>query len=69
MKNTTPIEPIVWPIPEAARRVGYGETKFREAIRRGEIGFVRNGDRMLIEDEELRRWLRDRREYVTEESA
>jgi hypothetical protein len=63
MKRVTaaPIEPLAYPIPEAAVRSGHSENRFRDAIKRGEIAYIENGDRKLIEDEEIRRWLRSKR--------
>jgi hypothetical protein len=60
------VEPIAWPIPQAAKRAGYGETRFRELIKAGEVGFIRNGDRMLVTDEEIRRLHRNKIQYATE---
>jgi hypothetical protein len=60
--DTVPIEPLAYPIPEAARRSGHGETRFREAIAAGEIAWVPNGDRRLILDEEILRWLRSKQQ-------
>ena len=55
MSNSLEVQPLAWPIPQAAKRAGYGETKFRELIKAGEIGFIENGDRKLVTDEEIRR--------------
>ena len=51
--------------PEAAKRAGFGETKFRELIAAGEIGFIENGDRKLISDEEIRRLHRAKLKFAT----
>ena len=67
MKNVTTekVEPLAWPIPEAAKRAGFGEQKFRDLIKAGEVGFVPNGDRRLVPDEEIRRLLRDKLQFET----
>jgi hypothetical protein len=57
----TPVEPLAWRIPEAARRAGIGESKFRQAIARGEIAYVTNGADKLVEDCEIKRWLASKR--------
>jgi excisionase family DNA binding protein len=62
MSEDVQVQPLAWPIPQAAKRAGFGETKFREAIDRGEIAYVQNGDRKLIEDEEIKRWLASKRQ-------
>jgi excisionase family DNA binding protein len=71
MKHVTEqkVEPLAWPIPEAAKRAGYGETKFRDLIKAGKIGYVENGDRRLIPDEEIRRLLRDELQFEGGEPA
>jgi excisionase family DNA binding protein len=56
------IVPLAHPIPQACKRVGIGETKLREAIKAGELEIVKIGDRTLIEDDELRRWLATKRQ-------
>ncbi len=61
-----PVEPLARPIPEAAKRAGYGETRFRELIAAGKIGFIRNGDRTLITDDEIRRFLKEEMQYEAE---
>ena len=55
MSDSLEVQPLAWPIPQAAKRAGYGETKFRELIKAGEIGFIENGDRKLVTDKEIRR--------------
>jgi hypothetical protein len=56
-----PVQPLAWRIPEGARRAGVGESKFREAIARGEIAYVLNGADKLVEDCEIKRWLASKR--------
>ena len=53
------VEPLAWRIPEAARRAGMRETKFRDLIKAGKIGYVRYGNDRLVPDDEIRRLLRD----------
>jgi excisionase family DNA binding protein len=55
------VEPLAHPIPQACKRVGIGETKLREAIKAGELEVIKIGDRTLLEDEELKRWLASKR--------
>jgi hypothetical protein len=66
MSNNIEVQPLAWPIPQAAKRAGYGETRFRELIKAGEIGYIENGDRKLIPDEEIRRLHRAKLKFVTE---
>jgi hypothetical protein len=66
MSNEVEVQPLAWPIPQAAKRAGYGETKFRELIKLGEIGYIENGDRKLIPDEEIRRLHRNKLKFATE---
>jgi hypothetical protein len=58
---TTPVTPIAWRIPEGSKRAGVGETKFRKALALGELPYVENGEDKLVEDEEIQRWLRNKR--------
>jgi excisionase family DNA binding protein len=53
------VEPLAWRIPEAARRAGMRETKFRELVKQGRVGFVEYGHDRLIPDDEIRRLLRN----------
>jgi hypothetical protein len=57
----TTVEPLAWRIPEGAKRAGHGETKFREAVDTGELTYVPVGADKIVEDEEIRRWLRSKR--------
>ena len=57
----TPVEPLAWRLPEGARRAGHGETKFREAVDTGELAYIPVGTDKIVEDEEIRRWLRSKR--------
>ena len=66
MKIISDVEPLAFPIPEAAKRSGHGETRFRQALAAGEIAFIQNGDRRLILDEEIRRWLRSKQQRATD---
>jgi hypothetical protein len=65
LKNVTEqkVEPLAWPIPEAAKRAGFGENNFRDLIKAGKIGFVLNGDRKLVPDTEIRRFLREELQF------
>jgi hypothetical protein len=63
------VEPLAWPIPQAAKRAGYGETKFRALIKSGRIGFVENGDRKLVPDTEIQRLLREELQFAAAASA
>lgn len=44
-------------IPEAAARIGLGRSKFLEEVANGHIHTVRVGRRVLVTEEELRRYL------------
>jgi hypothetical protein len=55
------IMPLAWPVSKGCRRAGIGETKFREAIKAGEMEVLQIGDMMLVEDDEIRRWLASKR--------
>jgi excisionase family DNA binding protein len=58
------IEPFARPVSKACKRAGVGETKFREAIRAGEIEVIKIGDLTLVEDAEIKRWLASKRTRV-----
>lgn len=49
--------PFAFNVAEAARYIGLGETKFRELLRDGTIGFRRAGRRVIIPRAELDRFL------------
>jgi hypothetical protein len=58
----TEITPLAWPVSKGCKRAGIGETKFREAIKAGEIEVLKIGDLTLVEDDEIRRWLATKRQ-------
>ena len=49
--------PLLHPIDPARKRVGLGRTKFYELINAGEIKAIKVGQRTLIPESELQRWL------------
>jgi excisionase family DNA binding protein len=50
-------EPLVYSIPDAARRAGLSSSNVRLVIQRGELKARKMGRRVLILDEDLRAWL------------
>ena len=66
MPDNAEVQPLAWPIPQAAKRAGYGETKFRELIKAGEIGYIENGDPNAVTDEEIRRLHRRKLKFAPE---
>jgi hypothetical protein len=65
MSTNPEITPLAWPVSKGCRRAGIGETKFREAIKAGEMQVLQIGDMMLVEDDEIRRWLTTKRKRAT----
>ena len=51
------IEPLRVGVVDAAKLIGIGQTRMREHIKAGKIRTVRDGDRVLITMEELRRYV------------
>ena len=49
--------PLLHTINPACKRVGLGRTKFYELINAGEIKAIKVGQRTLIPESELQRWL------------
>ena len=56
-----PSEVLALTWKEALQQAKVGDTKLREAVNDGELVVMRVGDRVLIEPEELLRWLRSKR--------
>ena len=60
---TSEIEPLVHPIPQACKRAGgIGRTTIYNEIKAGNLQVIKIGDRTLIEDDELKRWLATKRQ-------
>lgn len=57
-------EPLLNPLPEAIRRLGFGRSKVYEEIAAGNLHVVKVGRRTLIAETELQRYVRQ----LTEES-
>jgi excisionase family DNA binding protein len=55
------LQPFARPVSQACKLAGVGETKFREAIKNGEIEVCKVGDLTLVEDEAIKRWLASKR--------
>jgi hypothetical protein len=64
-----PIEPLAHRIPAAAARAGMAETKFRQYIKDGRVGFVPYGKDRLIPDTEIQRLLQEELTFEGGEQA
>lgn len=51
------MDQLAYRIPEAAARVGLGRTKLLEEVSAGRLRVIRVGRRVLVTDDELRRYV------------
>ena len=62
---TSEIEPLAHPVPQTCKRAGgIGKTTLYNEIKAGNLQVIKIGDRTLIEDEELKRWLATKRQRI-----
>jgi excisionase family DNA binding protein len=60
MSNET--QPLAHSIEQACRRTGVGRSTLYQEIKNGALEVCKVGDRTLIEDDELKRWLSTKRQ-------
>jgi excisionase family DNA binding protein len=59
---STETQPLAHSIEQACKRTGVGRSTLYREIKDGALEVCKVGDRTLIEDDELRRWLSTKRQ-------
>lgn len=54
--STAPVLPMLKTVEQMSRISGIGENKLRELMERGELEYIKNGNRRLIADAAIWKW-------------
>jgi excisionase family DNA binding protein len=55
--NNRSLDPLLVSVPEAARMIGLGKSKFYELVKIGDFKIVKLGGRSLVSTDELRAYV------------